>query len=248
MKAITKIVSFVLTIVTILSISSVAYASDASSNIALVKELLQNGNAETVVASAAEAAAIKNEVQAYIDAVTVASETPTVKAKIATKANTLKLSLVTETMEFSEEALKELSASAGTTVESIDAFIRGKLSYDKEAAKNAQTLSQSSSQLTAKGALSTGKAVCQGYSNLFALLTDQAGIETVKVRGYVDGGYHVMNVVRTSDGTLMAADVTSNVSSGNNWSLELSFNAYCAKIGFVPAIDVGMAFTVKYGA
>lgn len=245
MKAIiNKVLCAILTICTIMAISSTAFATeDTSAN--LVKELLLNGKAETTVASVEEASAIRSKVQAYIDAVSVKSETPTVAASMFKNTKTLKLSLVSTTEEFSEEALKDLCASAGTTVESIDAFIKSKLSYDKEAAANSKSLTLASNQLTAKGALSTGKAVCQGYANLFTLLAEQAGIQSVKVRGYIDGVYHVMNVVRTADGTYMAVDVTSNDASDNSWSL-ISFNAYCEKIHFVPAIAVETAFALKY--
>ena len=84
-----------------------------------------------------------------------------------------------------------------------------------------------------------------GYANLFTLLAEQAGFQSVKVRGYVDGVYHVMNVVLASDGTYMAADVTFNDSSNNSWSL-INFSTYCEKINFVPAIDVETAFALKY--
>lgn len=245
MKAIiNKVLCAILTICTVMAISSTAFAAEDTSA-DLVKELLLNGKAETTVASVEEASAIRSKVQAYIDAVSVKSETPKVAASMLTQSNTLKLSLVSVTEEFSEEELKNLCVSAGTTVESIDAFIKGKLSYDKEAAANSKSLSLSSNQLTAKGALSTGKAVCQGYANLFTLLAEQAGIQSVKVRGYIDGVYHVMNVVRTADGTYMAADITSNDASDNSWSL-ISFNAYCEKIHFVPAIAVETAFALKY--
>ena len=244
MKAIiNKVLCAILALCTVLAISSTAFAADNIS-MTLVKELFLNENAEITVASVEEAS-VRREVQAYVDAISTKSETPTVEASILKSSMTLKLSLSSTTEEFTEEELKSLCSSAGTAVESIDAFIKGKLSYDKEAAANSKALTLASSQLTAKGALSTGKAVCQGYANLFTLLAEQAGFQSVKVRGYVDGVYHVMNVVLASDGTYMAADVTFNDSSNNSWSL-INFSTYCEKINFVPAIDVETAFALKY--
>lgn len=245
MKAIiNKVLCAILALCTVLAISSTAFAADNIS-MTLVKELFLNEKAEITVASVEEASAVRREVQAYVDAISTKSETPTVEASILKSSMTLKLSLSSTTEEFTEEELKSLCSSAGTAVESIDAFIKGKLSYDKEAAANSKALTLASSQLTAKGALSTGKAVCQGYANLFTLLAEQAGFQSVKVRGYVDGVYHVMNVVLASDGTYMAADVTFNDSSNNSWSL-INFSTYCEKINFVPAIDVETAFALKY--
>ena len=93
----------------------------------LVKELFLNENAEITVASVEEASAVRREVQAYVDAISTKSETPTVEASILKSSMTLKLSLSSTTEEFTEEELKSLCSSAGTTVESIDAFIKGKL-------------------------------------------------------------------------------------------------------------------------
>lgn len=244
-RAITKIISGVLVLCTILAISTTAFAADTSVTSGLAKELLNDGHAEITVVSVDEAKSIRKEVQAYVDAVSTTSETRKVTATI-TSQNELRMTLENpQTEDFSEDEIAALCSEAGTTVESIDAFVKNRLSYDHEAAKNSASLSQSSTQLTAKGTLSTGKAVCQGYANLFTVIAERAGIQSVKVRGYAGSEYHVMNVVRNADGTFMAVDVTSNDSSNRSWSL-ISFDKYCAKVNFVPTIDVVTAFALKY--
>lgn len=245
-KAITKIICVALVLCTIFALSTTALAAEASVASDLAKELLNGGHAEITVSSVDEAKSIRKEVQAYVDAVSTTSETRKVKATISQNSQ-LNMTLEDpQTEDFSEDEIVALCAEAGTTVESIDEFIKGKLSYDHEAAKNSASLTQSSTQLTAKGALSTGKAVCQGYANLFAVIAERAGIQSVKVRGYAGSEYHVMNVVRNADGSFMAVDVTSNDSSSRSWSL-ISFDNYCAKAKFVPTIDVETAFALKYG-
>lgn len=245
-RSVITLICIVCTICAIFTATPAAHAADLVANIAIVEELLQNGYAETTVASLEEAKVICHDIQAYIDAVSSLSETQKVSAYIAANTNTLKVTLKNPLTEgFSEEELTSLYTEAGSTVESINNFIVKMLSYDNKAAKNAAGLTLSSTQATAKGSLSTGKAICQGYSNLFTLIAEHAGIQNVKIRGYVRGIYHVMNVVRTEDGTLMAVDVTFNDSSGRNWSL-IDFSDYCAKGKFAPEVDAETAFALKY--
>lgn len=171
MKTITtKITSAIIVLCTVLTLSTTALATEASSGLA--KELLDGGHAEITVASVDEAKSTRNEVQAYIDAVSTTSETRKVTATISQNFQ-LKMTLEDPKAEdFSEGEIVALCAEADTTVESIDEFIKGNLSYDHEAAKNSASLTQSSTQMTAKGSLSTGKAVCQGYANLFTVIAE----------------------------------------------------------------------------
>ena len=82
MKAIiNKVLCAILALCTVLAISSTAFAADNIS-MTLVKELFLNENAEITVASVEEASAVRREVQAYVDAISTKSETPTVEASI----------------------------------------------------------------------------------------------------------------------------------------------------------------------
>lgn len=178
--------------------------------------------------------------QSYIDSVTSTSQTPEVKCHIYSSGQAneyMKLELVYAESDFTAEELADLSAKAGNTAQSINKFLTAQLTYDY----SNEPLTMASTSATAKGALTTGKAICMGYTNAFSVLAEQAGFRFVKVRGYVKGEYHVMNVVEGN----LAVDVTWNDNS-NNRLLLTPFDQYCRAIGFVPEIDVQTAFDLKY--
>lgn len=180
--------------------------------------------------------------QSYIDSVTSTSQTPEVKCHIYSSGQAneyMKLELFYAEADFTDEELADLSVKAGNTAQSINKFLTARLAYDY----SNEPLTMASAPATAKGALTTGKAICMGYANAFSVLAEQAGIKFVKVRGWVKGEYHVMNVVEGN----LAVDVTWNDNS-NNRLLLIPFENYCKAIGFVPEIDIQTAFDLKYGS
>lgn len=211
----------------------------------IAAEMLYDGNAfvSSYGTSKADKNQVLNLVQSYVDAASAASTTPTVKGSVLNSGKPneqMKLVLVSGENEFTEAELQTLTSKAGKTSESIGNYLCKSLSYDKSAAS--KKLSMTSAQVTAKGSLSGGKAVCQGYANSFAVLAEQAGIRSVKVRGYNEGVFHVMNVV---DGGF-AVDVTYTDSSGENYIM-VPFEDYCKETGFRPVVDFKTAFELKYG-
>lgn len=212
----------------------------------IADEVLHDGNAFVFAygTSKAEKNQIINDVQSYVDAVSASSMTPKVKGSVVNSGKSneeIKMVLVYGQDEFTERELRGLTSKAGKTVESISAYLCGELSYDRAA--TSKKLSADSPQVTAKGSLSSGKAVCQGYANAFTILAEQAGIRSVKVRGYNDGVFHVMNVVEGG----FAVDVTYSDSSGKNYIM-IPFAEYCKRSGFEPIVDFELAFELKYGA
>lgn len=220
---------------------------------AIIKQLMQGESAWVSLPDPVdieEATSFRKTVQAYVDAVSAESETPVVRMTVWKKPgdNRAEISLneTSDDSVFAEEELEKMSGEAGRTSVSINEFVCKSLTYDKESAKDSTGLTLASSQLVAKKAFIAGKAVCQGYANLFTLLADQAGIETVKVRGYAGETFHVMNVVRTDEG-LMALDSTINDTNGNPLALLISMERYCKLVNFTPIIDAETAFVLKYG-
>lgn len=213
----------------------------------IAAELLSDGDAhvQSYGTSMAEKRKVQDSVQAYIDAASSTSATPIVKASIiqnGTPGECLKLKLVSIDNEFTSAELKDLSAKAGNTASSISNYLCGRLSYDSSAAT--KHLSQSSKQATAKGSLQSGKAVCQGYANAFALLADNVGIKSVKVRGYDSKGiFHVVNVVENG----FVCDITYTDSNGGAKYFMVPLQVYCEQTGFRPAVDFETAFELKYG-
>lgn len=212
----------------------------------IAAEVLSDGNAFVFAygTSKADKNRILNDVQSYVDAVSVSSMTPKVKGSVVNSGKSneqIKMVLVYGEDEFTERELRGLVSKAGRTAQSISAYLCGELSYDRAAAN--KKLSADSSQVTAKGSLSSGKAVCQGYANSFAILAERAGIRSVKVRGYNDGVFHVMNVVEGG----FAVDVTYSDSFGENYIM-VPFEKYCEQSGFEPVVDFELAFELKYGA
>ncbi len=218
-----------------------------SDPVSIAAELLTDGDAYVLSYGTSLTAKrkVQDTVQAYIDAASSASATPIVRGSIVqngTANECLKLVLVYSGDEFTSDELKGLSAEAGNTTGSISSYLCGRLSYDSGAA--AKRLSQSSKQATAKGSLQSGKAVCQGYANAFALLADSVGIKSVKVRGYDSNGiFHVVNVVEGG----FVCDVTYMDSHGGAQYFMVPLQDYCKMVGFRPAVNFETAFELKYG-
>lgn len=211
----------------------------------IATEVLSDGNAFVFAygTSKAEKNQVVNDVQSYVDAVSVFSMTPKVKGSVVNggKSNEeIKLVLVYGEDEFAADELSSLVSKAGKRPHSIANYLCKALSYDKTAA--GKRLDANAPQVTAKGSLFSGKAVCQGYANSFTILAEQAGIRSVKVRGYNDGVFHVMNVVEGG----FAVDVTYSDSSGENYIM-VPFAEYCERSGFEPVVDFDTAFEMKYG-
>lgn len=211
----------------------------------IAAEVLSDGNAFVFAygTSKAEKNQVVNDVQSYVDAVSVSSMTPKVKGSVVNSGKSneeIKLVLVYGEDEFTADELSSLVSKAGKRPHSIANYLCKALSYDSAAA--GKRLDANSPQVTAKGSLSGGKAVCQGYANSFTILAEQAGIRSVKVRGYNDGVFHVMNVVEGG----FAVDVTYSDSSGENYIM-VPFAEYCERSGFEPVVDFDTAFEMKYG-
>lgn len=181
-------------------------------------------------------------VQSYVDSVTTTSETPTVKCVIAHNGKEdeqVRFSLIYPDGGYTDEELDALLAEAGNTAESINNFLTARLSYDR----SGDAVSASSPSATARGSLNTGKAICMGYTNAFSVLAEHAGIKFVKVRGYVKGEYHVLNVIEGG----FTVDVTFNDNTNNRY-LMAPFDDYCNATGFTPEINIDAAFRLKYGS
>lgn len=235
----------VLAVMSIVMCAALAYAVERSEPVFTVSsdmadvaaEVLLDGDAyvNSFGASKAEKQRVLHMVQSYVDSVTSESQTPTVKGSVIHSGRSneqVKLVLVRSDEAYTDDEIADLSAEAGSTVESINNFLVSKLSYDE---------SCSEVSMTAKGALSTGKAVCAGYANAFSVLAERAGIKFVKVRGYIDDAYHVINVIEGG----FAVDVTANADQ-NNRCLMISLEDYCDLFGFAPEINVSTAFELKY--
>ena len=218
----------------------------ANANMAEVAaELLSDGDAYVsgVGLSGGDKQQVLSVVQAYVDAVSATSATPTVKGAVVhsgTPDERIKLVVLPVSDEFAEAELEVLSAHAGSTTTSISNYLCQRLSYDKEAAAGKLTLS--SPQATARGSIMNGKAVCMGYANAFAVLAERSGIKSVKIRGYNANGYHVINVVEGG----FVCDVTYADSSGVSNYIMISLEDYCEKTGFRPMVDFAVAFGLKY--
>ena len=245
----TFITRFILAFAAIMSLTIVADAADLGtgpSALDIAKELMASGECTVDYGEtdSARARALRNSVQEYVDAISSESETPFVTAKLFRPVD--KPSYLTFTLtRNSVDGLTEIDA--GTGVAGINRFICERLTYDSEAAGNAQTLSLSSSSLTAKGALDTGLSVCQGYANLFTILADAQGIQVIKLRGYIGTEYHVVNLIKIN-GAVQVVDVTYNDTNDRLDNPALTLEEYQAKTGFVFELDYGSAFTAKYGA
>lgn len=245
-------IMMVAAILLISTLTCTACASDANDdNIAanIAAGLLANGRVELQLGNN-DAAALRRSVQEYVDALQVKSETSVVTAKILNpnKADaTLILGLDSSgEAEFSQQEIDELLGNCGRNLTTINMYICMNLQYDRDAADDSN-LRLRSDAARAKSGLKTGKAVCQGYANLFAILAENSGFEVIKMRGHMsDGVYHVANAVRDDQGNIRIWDVCSNDASENCWATGISLDQYCEKIGFTPSIDVETAFELKY--
>lgn len=247
-KAITRAVLFA-----VIAAMCVQYASAADraepiftmdSDMAdVAAELLLDGDAyvDSYGSSEADWQKVVRLTQSYVDSVMSVSQTPTVKGFVSHSGQAneqIKLVLAYADDGYTDEEIADLLSKSGNTVEEINNFLVSQLSYDD----SGDVMALGSTSATAKGALSTGKAICMGYANAFSVLAERAGIKFVKVRGYINGVYHVLNVI---DGNL-AVDVTWNDARNNSY-LMIPFDDYCNTTGFEPEISVSMAFELKYG-
>lgn len=219
------------------------YFTTGSDAAKIAAEVLYDGNAfvSSYGTSKADKNQVLNAVQSYVDAVSDTSATPMVKGSVVNSGKPneqMKLVLVPADDGFTDEELVVLTAKAGESVQSISSYLCRVLSYDY----SVKSVTAKSPQTTAKGSIAGGKAVCQGYANAFAVFAEQAGIKSVKVRGYREGVYHVLNVVE--DG--FAVDVTYTDSSGDNYIM-VPFEDFCKATGFKPVVDFETAFEMKYG-
>lgn len=178
----------------------------------------------SVVSSSAvtldEGKTLLHEHQAYLDAVSISSTTPKIHAKLY-KGD------YQEEVEYFEEEAIELPQF--TALEDIVQYVYDSLEYD-------YTFTVSS----AYEGLRTGKGVCQSYANLFTMLCEQAGIKNVKLRGYTDSQFHVINIIEGG----IVYDTTWG-DTDERWC-GMSLEDYCAKANFVPSIDWKTAWDMKY--
>lgn len=242
----------ILVVVSIMICATLAFAMDKSEPIFTMSsdmmdvavELLSDGDAyiNAYGSSKDEKQGALRLVQSYIDSVSSSSQTPIIKGSVIRSGQSdeqIKMILVRSDEAYTDSEMAELLSKAGNTVESINNFLVSQLSYDD----SGDEISMSSASATAKGALSTGKAVCMGYANAFSVLAEQAGIRFVKVRGYIDGAYHVINVVEGG----FAVDVTAN-DNNNNRFLMVPLADYCDAVGFRPEVSFDTVFGMKYNS
>lgn len=242
------ITRFVLIIAAIMALTAMASAADFetdTSALDIAAYLMLSGECtmnygETDTARACE---LKREIQEYVDAISVESETPTVTTTLLKPVDAPSYLRFTLTRK-SESNLTDIDA--GSSIVSINQFICERLAYDHDAAANVKSLSLSSSSLTADGALNTGLSVCQGYANLFAILAEAQNIQVIKVRGYINDEYHVVNMIHIDD-AFKIVDVTYNDANGRLDVPALTIEEYQAQTGFVFELDYQAAFSAKYG-
>lgn len=98
----------------------------------------------------------------------------------------------------------------------INQYLCETIVYDEDALENAQENDfvyideKFNDSFTAYGALLNGKCVCAGYAAAFKLLSDEAGLESIVVTGFLDGNLsHAWNKVKI-DGEWQIVDATNN--------------------------------------
>lgn len=79
---------------------------------------------------------------------------------------------------------------------------------------------------SAYAALINGKAVCQGYANLFYRMALEAGIDTRIITGMAGGGYHSWNIVELSNKFYYLDSAWDAPSTSYSWFLLGSDNYY----------------------
>lgn len=242
-----KVLIFITSIITTIALSSIASATDSRdpSIINTVNNLLEKGEGQIQVESMGHASDIWRIVDAYIDAISTTSETQTSTALVTDFVMDMTLSNEYNA-EFTPAEINAMREEAGSTAASISAFVIDQFDYDVDLLATPEKMTSSHTSSTAKGGMITGKAICQGYANLFTILADNAGIENIKVRGFSGGSYHVMNAVRIN-GKLYAVDATFFDSSADNVWVMLDWQSYCSLARFTPVIDIELAFCMKYG-
>lgn len=98
----------------------------------------------------------------------------------------------------------------------INEYLCDTIEYDEDALDNAvendfnYVADRYRDSFNAYGALIKGKCVCAGYAAAFKLLAEEAGLQSIVVTGFLDGGYgHAWNKVNI-DGEWQIIDVTNN--------------------------------------
>lgn len=193
--------------------------------------------------------ALLQEVQSIVDAVSTTGTTPVVKGQVSNQGKpneTTHFFLVNADDDFTPLEIGTIINHAGNTSQEINSYIVENVAYDYSVSSNSG-LKLNDPISTAKGALTNGLGICQGYANAFSLIAEEAGIKNVKVRGYLNNGYHVINVVDFM-GEFMAVDVTSNDTTFSDDYLMIPFDDYCLKANFRPTVDVAEMIDFKYGA
>ena len=98
-----------------------------------------------------------------------------------------------------------------------EATIENKNSSEEEISKVSKKLDDVESSYSITGPLLEGKGVCKAYAMTFQALAQEAGLETMYVRGKSREGYegHAWNFAKV-DGQWLALDVTWNDTDGNS--------------------------------
>lgn len=149
--------------------------------------------------------------------------------RISGKGTTLKV-VYRESAESQAKKQKEIKAKVSEIIEeiitedmteqekelAINRYLCDTVTYDEEALLNAQKYGymradkKYNDSFSAYGALMDGKCVCMGYASSFKLLAEAAGLETIIVTGFLEGGIsHEWNKVKI-DGEWQIVDVTNN--------------------------------------
>lgn len=149
--------------------------------------------------------------------------------RIGSKGETVRVSY-RESLESQAKKQKEIKAKVSEIIEeivtegmtdqekelAINQYLCSTIIYDEEALLNAQKYGymradkEFNDSFSAYGALIKGKCVCMGYAAAFKLLSEEAGLETIIVTGFLDGNIsHAWNKVKI-DNEWQIVDVTNN--------------------------------------
>ncbi len=149
--------------------------------------------------------------------------------RINARGTTLRV-VYRESLENQARKQKEIKAKVSEIIEdiitedmtdqekelAINQYLCDTITYDEEALLNAQKYGymgadkKFNDSFGAYGALIEGKCVCMGYASAFKLLAEEAGLETIVVTGFLEGGIsHAWNKVKI-DNEWQIVDVTNN--------------------------------------
>lgn len=149
--------------------------------------------------------------------------------RIESKGTTVRVSY-RESLKNQEKKQKEIKAKVSEIIAdiitedmteqekemAINQYLCSTITYDEEALINAQKYGNMRTDrkfydsFSAYGALIKGKCVCMGYASAFKLLSEEAGLETIIVTGFLDGNIsHAWNKVKIDD-EWQIVDVTNN--------------------------------------